>query len=390
MKLYLVRMFHIKKVLLISFLVCFFIYVFTACGVRAVNSPTASDSDFENNVKANCDEESVTRKFTDTEGRTITVPDDIKKVYSINPVGNVMMYTLAPHKIVGLSSKVEEEDKKFLLESYIELPVLSGNFWSNKTMNIEEILKAKPDVIINMGNVDHTSVEESQRIEEQLGIPVAVIKFDIRSMGESYKLLGELIGENARAQELGDYCTRTLDEIYEKTSKIPENKKIRVYYAEGEMGLQTDPKGSPHSEVLDLAGAVNVADVAMTKGFGRSTVSVEQLLKWNPDKIIVCIDAGTKSENNPFNYILNNNVMRDLEAVKNRKVTAIPYHPFNWIDRPSSVNRIIGAKWLANLLYPDIFKYDIREEIKDFYEVFYHRILTQKEVEDLLQNAGVN
>mgnify|MGYP000091373087 CR=1 FL=1 len=383
MKLYLLKEFNIKKVLILL-TVLFLVYLFNACGYKNLDSTMAPVSSIESSEKVNNTGANETRSFTDTAGRTITVPVEIKKVYSINPIGNVMMYTLAPQKIAGLSSKVQEDDKKFLLESYITLPVLSGSFWSDKTMNTEEILKAEPDVIINMGNVDHTSVDDSQRIQEQLGIPVAVIRFDIKTMGDSYKLLGELIGEKSRAQQLGDYCTKTINEIYEKTLTIPENKKIKVYYAEGEKGLQTDPKGSPHSEVLDLVGAINVADIGMTKGFGRSTISVEQLLKWNPDRIIVCIDAGTKSENNPFNFILNNSTMAKLDAVKNKRVTIIPYHPFNWIDRPASVNRIIGAKWLANLLYPDIFKYDIREETTEFYEMFYHRKLTEEEVDEIL------
>lgn len=387
MKLCLMEKFDIKNPLFILLIVCFFSCVFAACGDRTADNYIEPVSSTKSSKKADNADLKETRCFTDTEGRTVIVPTDIKKVYSINPIGNVMMYSLAPNKIAGLSSKVEDDDKRFLLESYIELPVLNGNFWSDKTMNTEEILKVKPDLIINMGNVNHTSVEDSQKIQEQLGIPVVVIKFDIKTMGESYKILGDLIGEKARAQQLGDYCTSTINDIYEKASKIPEYKKKRVYYSEGERGLQTDPKGSPHSEVLDLVGAINVADIAMTKGFGRSTVSMEQLLKWNPDRIIVCIDAGTNSENNPYSFILNNSTMKNLEAVKNKRVSAIPYHPFNWIDRPTSVNRIIGAKWLANLLYPDIFKYDIREETKEFYEMFYHRKLTEDEVDEILIDA---
>ncbi|OPZ85004.1 MAG: High-affinity heme uptake system protein IsdE precursor [Firmicutes bacterium ADurb.Bin419] len=337
------------------------------------SSRTVSD----NNASAN-------KSFTDTAGRTLTIPANVKKVYSLNPIGNIMMYTLAPDKIAGLSSKVAEDDKKFLTQSYNELPVLSGIFGQGNTMNTEEILKVKPDVIINMGNVDHTTVDGAQKIQEQLGIPVAVIRFDLKTMGKSYEMLGELIGDKARAKELGDYCTKVVNEIGEVTAKIPEEKRVRVYYAEGEKGLETDPKGSPHSEVLDLVGGINVADVAVQKGYGRSLVSIEQLLKWNPDRIIVCIDNGTPSEKNPYHYIMNDSTMKNLDAVKNKKIYAIPYHPFSWFDRPASVNRIIGVKWLANLLYPDMFNYDIRKETKEFYQKFYYRKLTDEEVDEII------
>ena len=328
-----------------------------------------------------------TRTFTDTVGRTITVPSDIKKVYSLSPVGSIMMYTIAPDKIAGLNSSVFEDDKKFLLPDYCSLPVLSGNFGMNNKMNTEEILQVKPDVIINMGNVDHTSVEESQKIQDKLKIPVAYIGFDIKTMGKAYEKLGELVGESERGKELGKYCTETIDGISKKAAAIPEGKRVRVYYAEGEKGLQTDPEGSPHTEVLALVGGKNVADVKIKNGYGRSDVSMEQLLSWNPDRIIVCVDAGTLNEKNPFNFIMSDSAMKQLEAVKNKKVNKVPYHPFNWIDRPPAANRIIGVKWLANLLYPDVFKLDIKKETKEFYDKFYHKKLTDEEVDEVLSNA---
>ena len=30
----------------------------------------------------------------------------------------------------------------------------------------------------------------------------------------------------------------------------------------------------------------------------------------------------------------------------------VPNAPFDWFDRPPSVNRLIGTWWLASILYP--------------------------------------
>ncbi|KNY25172.1 ABC transporter substrate-binding protein [Pseudobacteroides cellulosolvens] len=385
---YLLKFFKFRKMAYGFMLAVFIAGGFTACGGKVDNMPQELNQNKTEYKAAGADSQSFeTKSFTDTVGRTITVPVNIKKVYSLSPVGNIIMYSLAPDKIVGLSSKVEEDDKKFLSESYINLPVLSGNFGMNNKMNAEEILKVKPDVIINMGNVDHTSVDGSQKIQEQLGIPVAYIGFDIKSMDIAYKKLGELLGENDKAANLADYCKKVIEDTADTAAKIPEDKKVRVYYAEGEKGMQTDPKGSPHTEVIDLIGALNVADVKMQKGYGRSSVSMEQLLKWNPEIILVCADAGTTNEKNPYNYIMSDSTMKNLSAVKNKKVYQVPYHPFNWIDRPPSVNRIIGIKWLSKLLYPDYFKYDIKKEVKEFYDLFYHKKLTDDEVNYILNKA---
>ena len=76
-----------------------------------------------------------------------------------------------------------------------------------------------------------------------------------------------------------------------------------------------------------------------------------------------------------------------MAAVRNREVYETPQYPFNWIDRPPSVNRIIGIKWLANLFYPDVFHYDMRAETRRFYSEFYHWQLTDSELDRILATA---
>ena len=67
---------------------------------------------------------------------------------------------------------------------------------------------------------------------------------------------------------------------------------------------------------------------------------------------------------------------------------AIPGGPFNWFERPPSVNQILGLKWLGNLLYPEVYHYDIVEETRVFYKKFYHYALTDAELTYLLKDAG--
>ena len=61
----------------------------------------------------------------------------------------------------------------------------------------------------------------------------------------------------------------------------------RIYYAEGMKGLNTDPSGSVHSLLIDLAGGVNVAQTDILPGKGMTDVSLEQIYRWNPDLILV-------------------------------------------------------------------------------------------------------
>lgn len=329
-----------------------------------------------------------TVKIVDMAGRNITIPSQVNKVYSVSPVGTIFMYTLDPDKIAGLNYELSEGEKKYTKESFHKLPLLSGNFGHGQTMNKEEVLKVKPDIILNMGDLTQTAISDADKMQEQLGIPVVLVTGDLDKTDKAYEFVGKITGTSERAKKLGDYSRKTFTEVKEKAAKIPEDKRVRVYYAEGNMGLQTDPKGSVHSELLEVVGGINVADVKVQQGYGRSEVSMEQLLKWNPEVVITCFDHGAANMTaNNYDQIYADPVWSKIKAVQDKKVYQIPYLPNNWFDRPPGVNRIIGIKWLANLLYPNEFKLDLKTEVSNFYELFYQRKLTDQEYEEITAHA---
>ena len=45
-------------------------------------------------------------------------------------------------------------------------------------------------------------------------------------------------------------------------------------------------------------------------------------------------------------------------------------------------------KWLAQNNHPDLFTYDMKEEIKQYYQEFYNYTLTDEEVEKILHPSS--
>jgi len=323
---------------------------------------------------------SAGRTIVDMAGRSHTVPAEVDKIFSTSPVGTIMTYSLAPDKLIGWNYVLREGEKKFVLKEYQDLPDLGG-WYAKATCNTEELLKINPDVIISMGFITDTSVSQADKIQEQIGIPVIMVDGELANLDKAYEFMGDLFDEEEKAKELGEYCRDTVAELQEKVKGISEDKKVRVYYAEGAAGLQTDPQGSMHTEVLDMAGGINVAEVVQKGGMGMAAVSLEQVILWNPELIL---SWGTE-QGGYFESIFTDPKWESIQAVKDKRVYAVPAGPFNWFDRPPSINRVLGLKWVANLLYPDVFTYDIRQETKDFYSKFYHYELSDKEVDGLLQ-----
>ena len=349
--------------------------IFTGCSSTTDKTVTSSPESSE----------ATEQKITDMAGRELTIPTKINKVFSTSQIGIITLYTLTPDKLCGWGFDLGTEEKIYIPEKYHNLPNLGTWSGKNGTGNLEEIIKVHPDVIFSMGDLTETTITSSQKIQDQTGIPVIMVDGSLTKLDKAYEFIGNLVDEKSKAKELGDYCSKTISEIKAQVDKIPEDKKKKVYYAEGLKGLETDPKGSFHTEVLDFVGGINIADVKVAQGYGRAQVSPEQLLSWNPDVVIAGYDKDAVGGG--FKNILTDETFKSITAVKDKKVYQIPCFPYDWFDRPPSVNRIIGVKWLANLLYPDYVKLDIKNEIKEFYELFYHHTLTDDEVNTLLKDA---
>lgn len=78
-----------------------------------------------------------------------------------------------------------------------------------------------------------------------------------------------------------------------------------------------------------------------------------------------------------------------LEAVKRGTCYEPPGLLYSWFDRPPSINRLIGVIWLSGVLYPQQFNWDMADEVRCYYRLFYRMELTSEEIDSLLANPLV-
>ena len=330
-------------------------------------------------------EKAATRIVTDMAGRRVEAPAHIHKVLCMSPTGTVLVYTLNPEMLLGWSYPPDAGERSFLAEPYKNLPTLGGWFGKDNTGNLEKIMQAHPDVLISMD--DTFAIALAERVQNQTHIPVFILDGRLEHLPEAYEKAGELLGSATRAAELAAECRRTLNDIQQKVANIPQDKRKRYYYAEGPKGLETEPGGSTHVEALNFAGGDDVVTgIQGQTGYGRSPVSMEQVLRWNPEIVIYARDH-TTAASGFYKTVWIDSTWQLVAAVRNGEVYETPQYPFSWLDRPPSANRIIGIKWLANLFYPQIFHYDMRQETRRFYESFYHVRLSEAQLDELLATA---
>src|SRR5262249_33937092 len=249
------------------------------------------------------------------------------------------------------------------------------------TANVEVVLKARPDVIFDYGSVSATFSSLAGGVQEQTGIPYLLIDGRPDATPRSHHQLGE----PPRGRHTADASQRERaggaaeGGTQPRLKDVPPGARRRVYLAREPNGLETGLTGSINTEIIERAGGINVAERGTARG-GIANVSIEQVLAWAPDTIITW-DAHF------YTGYANDPVGAAVPAAKDRRVFLAPRLPFGWIDAPPSINRVIGLRWIAGLLYPDKFPEDIRSVARDFIKLFYQAEVSDVQLDRILAGA---
>jgi iron complex transport system substrate-binding protein len=310
---------------------------------------------------------------SDSAGRTVPVPARVERVFPAGPPAAIFLYTLAPDLLIGWPRANRREEREFLLPDVGGRPEVGRITGRGNTANLEVVLALKPDLILDVGIVNPTYVSLADRVQQQTGIPYALLDGRFDAIPLDYRTLGELIGRPQQGESFARIAADIIETIARRVNAIPPERRPRVYYARGPRGLETGLSGSINVETIEFV-AQNVA--GGTRG-GLAIVSIEQVLLWNPD-VIITIDQDFAAN------VWNDPAWAPVAAVRARRVHLSPKLPFGWVDFPPTVNRLIGLWWLAKILYPDLFPEDLRALTRDFYSRFYHVTPSDAQIERVL------
>jgi len=246
-------------------------------------------------------------------------------------------------------------------------------------INLEELIKAKPDVVIDIGEPKKTIVEDLDGLQTQTGIPFVHVTMTTETTGNAFRKLGDLLGIEERAETYALYC----ESVYNRAEEIMEkvgDKKANLLYVTGDAGLNVIAQDSYHSEILDLLSN-NLAVLTNPSSIGSGNeVDMEQILAWNPDVVIFAPQS-------IYSTVETMDEWKNVTAIKNGAYYEVPFGPYNWMGFPPSVQRYLGVMWLSAILYPEYVNYDLKEEVKQYYQMFYHTDLTDEQYDKQTVNS---
>jgi iron complex transport system substrate-binding protein len=319
------------------------------------------------------------RLIVDSSGRKVELPNRIDRVMAAGPPASVVVYVVAPEKLIGWVRKPREEELPYLAPMVRNLPELGRLTGRGDTANVEVVMTAKPDVIVDFGSITPTYVSLADRVQSQTGIPYLLVDGRFADTAAGLRLLGNALAVEERAERLARRVEEILGEVDKVAQSVPAERRPRVYLARGPNGLETGNRGSINTEIIERAGGVNVVDAGLGRA-GLVNVSIEQILAWNPDTIVT-------TDRNLSDSLRSAPGWSETEAVRRGRVFLSPSLPYGWVDAPPSLNRLLGLQWLARLFFPDRFTDDIRAATKAFYAAFYQVDLGEPELERLLDGT---
>lgn len=298
--------------------------------------------------------QTTTRVIQDNDNRTVTIPVQPARIIVTVPwMLSITSAIQGRDLVVGITTETTK-DYGFnqLFPSWINSKPAVGSF---NELNTESVLKVNPDLVISQTGKAVTQMEG-------MDVPVVVVS-RMPEIPENIRFIGSVIGRTAQAEALATYYERKVDLARSRTAGIDPDQQKTVYYIAGTVVTKTAGKDFGNYPLVRYAGGRLVTEEL--KGGSGTEISIEQLMEWNPDVIVVAYGWGLTPED-----VLDDPRLQDITAVKNRAVyLEPPPHAACLKKHPSSC---LGVLWLAQKMYPDLFTdVDIQKESQDFVQNFY-------------------
>ena len=378
-----------KKILSLLLVFIVFAGILGGCGKKEDSEEkNAGTNNVPTEEKVATKDEAGSHIVVDHAGHEVEVPNKIEKIVidQVPILSTYMAYNegKAPY-IVGYAGSLKQVISETVLKDMApELLDATNTVQGQSDINVEEIMKLKPDVIFyNAKNQD--------RYEKLSKTGVPCIGFvtmgadtpadPINRYGEWLKLLEDVFGEKGKMDDFLKAGDDIVKDVEERIAKVPDEKRpsgmILWKYQEGTPIVAG--KGTFGDFWLKRLKVKNVAEEA--KGYAK--VNVEQIYSWNPD--VFYLD-GPGLLNIKTEDVYNNSVegfdFSNLKSVKDKRVYNSKLGMWNWLTPNPDAPLVLA--WLASETYPDAFKdYDLKKVIKDYYQKWYNYELTDEQIEDM-------
>lgn len=295
----------------------------------------------------------------------------LPSVYAVYKGGNV-------DGLISMPPDSLNAAKNSILAKYApDILNVSIDYYKGGELNMEELLKLKPDVVFYAGG------EEERQQFVNAGIPAVGFSTvtpngpnTIETLNAWISLMEQVFEEGSKVTGITEYAKEAQDETNKRLADIPEDQRKKVlmigHYSDTNFTL-----GGFSDYWISVTGGINVG-----KGT-QGNVNMEQVYSWAPDIMFI----STLSDFFPEDFYNNTTVegadWSGVPAVINKQVYKFPLGMHRWW--PPSTDAPLSLWWIAKTTYPEKFEdINMDEKIKEYYKKFYGMDLTDEDVNSIL------
>lgn len=245
-----------------------------------------------------------------------------KRIVSLSPSNTEILFALgAGDRVVGVTDYCDYPPEVIEKVRKGEIQRVGGY----STVNIERVLALKPDLVLASYGNGLATIETLRKFTNVLAFDPK----DIRGVERTILAIGKAVGNYENAEKL-------VEQMEERISKIKAKERSgkKVVHIIWNDPIWVSGKETFIDEAISIAGGVNAFNFS-----GWRTVSVEDLIRANPDVIIVSSGSGMGGGKDVvYEWVISDSRLKSVNAVKNGKVFVIDA---DIISRPGP--RIVDA-----------------------------------------------
>lgn len=339
----------------------------------------------EVSTSAQSNQTTIEKTVIDANGNKVTLPKNIKKI-AVTPMpwasviwgleGNSdRLVSMNPSSLQAYNiSVLSQLDKSF---GNISTKEIGEDF----SINMEEMANIQPDIMFLWND----QTKEAEKLTA-LGITPIMLVYatDLDTLTKDIRIVGQSLGKEDLAENIIKYHSETEQYFKNKSSELTNVKKNKVLYLTNVKNSVASSGESINNYLINLTGGENVAG-SLSKS--NTTVTMEQILAWDPE-IIYISNFDTVLPSDFYNNTIEGQDWSNISAVKNHKVYKTPIGIYRW-DAPC-IETPLMMKWMAQVQQPEIFSdYNFTEELKNFYKEYFNHELSENEI-DWIKNTNSN
>lgn len=311
---------------------------------------------------------------------TVSVAN-IKRIVPSGKYAQIFLCSLCPEKIVSVAEDVDEKFREDCnrgeMENIMDIPE-TGELYGGqgRSLDVRSVEKTEPDMIFDIGFPKKDLKTSLDYLQAYADSPSIFIDGSFMKLPEAYRKAGEILDCIPKSERIASYIEKVYQDINSRRALV--DKPFKILYAAYEQGIGFKEYRIQNDIITFLGGE----PVLLPEGEHKETIDINSLYSEDIDFVVFNLhktfDDIVKKEGETYN------IWSKVTAIQEGKYAVAPALYHSWFGGTPLFPQIIGLYWLGNLLWPNIYNFDMVRVAKEFYEIMFNYNLTDDEALELL------